>query len=181
MPSPCCGQPQGAGDGGLSDGIDFKELDRRIRDKLDYAADTHDATDKAGLKGARVCERPLDRYYVKRTISLRQHDAGIRFARYYETGSSVMSCQQYDGIPIQESFGPRSLPTAAIEAWTAYTRIVQRLGIRMSTPLIVICCYGETIEVAYQVKRDGRPFIRAIGQFQQGLDMVGDIVGMEKA
>ena len=156
------------------DGPDFAELERRARTRKDYVATKDGATDKSGSFKARLAEFPLECYLHHLTISQQQYDCGCRFRALYDTGSAAMAAQPYDGTPAPTSYTSKTHPAHVLDAWAEYSRILKKLGIRISTPLIVICCYGEGIQVAYRVKRQTRAYTRAVGQFQLALDELGD-------
>ena len=135
-----------------TDGIDFKELKRRARDKPDYDVELDDATDQAGEQRARPAEEPLDLLHRRGSITQRQYDAGARLRGLCGAAAAQLACPPYDGTPAPESYGPRTMPIKVIQANADLAHAVQKIGIRVSTPLIMVCHYAEPVHAAYGAK-----------------------------
>lgn len=167
----------------MSGGIDFNELSRRVQQRIGYKVELISATGegaesaKAGEQRA-VVQAPLDMMRSRKVINERQFNAGNIFRGLWETSQSTMAMQAYDGMAVNDiTYGPKAgLPDRVLEAGKNLHNIISRLSDPVRIPLLIVCCYGESVAVAYGVESRGRTYDAAVAKFTLCLELLAEIV-----
>ncbi len=166
-------------------GIDFKELSRRVREKTGYgvelisAAGEGSETARAGAQRAIITQSPLDMLFKRAVINDRQYFAGDTLRALHETvHQSGITIPSYDGMAVTDiTFGPKpGLSDKIVESCRELTRIISSLTDPVRLPLLIVCCYQESISVAYSVPNRGRAHDAAVAKFTLSLELLAEIV-----
>lgn len=145
-----------------NDGIDIIELVRRQSEKDNYEISTVE-TIKAGQKGYRVAQCTLDRWYSRKIIDQRQHQAGERF-RELAYATERTSGSRYDGVGAPDQYLSRTPPEALILDAMEFRLTCKALDPSLAQELVGLCCF-DSVRKMTRVEKT-----RYIGVMRDGLD-----------
>lgn len=129
-------------------------------------------TEHAGITG-RVAQPPIDRLYVRKSISARMHAAAQILRTDFEVG--ILGARDVDGEmpPGIRCTGLTVTPSEAqIDALTGYKAAMRAIGAHVGAIVVAVCCYERDVsDVAIQMRQDRK---EVMGVLKAGLKTLAD-------
>jgi hypothetical protein len=129
-------------------------------------------TEHAGIVG-RVSQPPIDRLFIRKSVSARMHSAAQMLRTDFEIG--IIGAMDVDGElpPGIRGSGLAVTPSERrIDAITAYKRAMRCMGAHVGAVVVAVCCYER--DVSAVAKGQGRHRHRVMGVLEDGLKTLAD-------
>jgi len=129
-------------------------------------------TEHAGIVG-RVSQPPIDRLYIRKSISARMHSAAQMLRTDFEIG--IMGAQDIDSElpPGVRGSGLAVTPSERrIDSLTAYKRAMICMGAHVGAVVVAVCCYERDASVVAGQIRQHRHEV--MGVLKAGLKTLAD-------
>jgi len=130
-----------------------------------------------GAPRGRLIQNPLDRLFVRNTITQRMYSAGAKLKEDFEIG--LLGARDTEGnfhLGIKGQSNHAWVPDVRLDAITRFKGAMKALGAPLGTVLVAFCCYDrDVVKIAAQ---QGRNRDKVMGIVEIGLETLADHYGM---
>jgi hypothetical protein len=130
-----------------------------------------------GAPRGRLIQTPLDRLFVRNSITQRQFSAGAKLKEDFEVG--MLGAKDAEGnfaLGIRGQANHAWVPDVQLDAIRRFKQAMIAVGAHVGAVLVAFCCYDrDVVKIAVQ---QGRNRDKVMGIVEAGLDTLADHYGL---